>query len=173
MSEPETSPLILTLKLDPKTFAYFDRLRQQHFPAARNFLPAHITLFHTLPGEEISQIQEALQDRCSQTSILPIVFQKPRFLGKGVAIEVDCPQLVQLHRELAQIWHNWLTRQDQQGYRPHITIQNKTSPDIARQLYEQLKQEWQLQEGQGEGLLLWSYLGGPWKLITEFTFTQN
>jgi 2'-5' RNA ligase len=173
MPEPETSPLILTLKLDPKTFAHFDRLRQQHFPPARNFLPAHITLFHALPGEETSQIQKALQDCCSQTSVLPTVFQKPRFLGKGVAIEVDCPQLVQLHRELAKCWQTWLTRQDQQGYRPHITIQNKTSSEIARQLYEQLKQDWQPFQGQGEGLLLWRYLGGPWELITEFTFTRN
>jgi 2'-5' RNA ligase len=173
MSEPETSPLVLTLKLDPETFAYFDRLRQQYFPPARNFLPAHVTLFHALPGEQNPQIQKALQDCCSQTSILPMVFPKPRFLGKGVAIEIDCPQLVQLHHELSKSWHTLLTRQDQQGYRPHITIQNKTSPETARQQYEQLKQGWQLFQGQGVGLLLWRYLGGPWELMTEFAFTQN
>jgi 2'-5' RNA ligase len=170
---PELQPLILTLKLDPQTFAYFDRLRQQYFPPARNFLPAHITLFHALPGEAISQIQQTLQGYCSQTTKLPIVFPKPRFLGKGVAVEVDCPPLVQLHRGLATTWHTWLTRQDRQGYRPHITIQNKTSPETAHQLYEQLQQEWQPLQGQGEGLLLWRYLDGPWELIAEFTFTRN
>lgn len=171
MCEPETLPLVLTLKLDPETFVYFDRLRQHYFPPNKNFLPAHITLFHALPDEERSQIQQTLQICCSQVSTLPIVFPNPRFLGKGVAIEVDCPKLVQLHRELAATWHIWLTQQDQQGYRPHITIQNKTLPETARLLYEQLRQDWQPLQGQGEGLLLWRYLDGPWELIDEFIFT--
>lgn len=167
---PESLPLILTLKLDQKTFRYFNQLRQQHFPSERNFLPAHTTLFHQLPGDQALIIQQELQTLCSRTSRLALTFPTVRFLGTGVAVEVDCPALVQLQHQLANTWNQWLNRQDQQGYRPHITIQNKTTTDKARQLYEQLTQEWKAFEGYGDGLLLWRYQGGPWELVGEFLF---
>lgn len=169
---PESSvPLILTLKLDNKTFNYFDSLRKQHFPIEKNFLPAHITLFHALPGEEKDNIKQALQILCSHIPILPLTFPKLRFLGKGVAVEVDSPEVIQLRGQLAKNWNDWLSRQDLQGYRPHITIQNKTTPHEARQLYDRLTSEWTSFQGHGEGLLLWYYLGGPWELADEFPFS--
>lgn len=33
--------------------------------------------------------------------------------------------------------------------------------------------DWQPFEGYGEGLLLWYYLGGPWKLLDEFAFKND
>ncbi|MBW4417926.1 MAG: 2'-5' RNA ligase family protein [Myxacorys californica WJT36-NPBG1] len=167
MSSP---PLVLTLKLDQSTFDGFNELRQQHFPPARNFIPAHISLFHALPGEQESSIRQTLQTLCSQTPTLSLEFPKPRFLGKGVAVEVQAPELVRLHQRLATQWSDWLTAQDRQGYRPHITIQNKVASDDARQLYEQLTDEWKRFNGVGEGLLLWQYQGGPWALVEEFLF---
>lgn len=169
MSEPSL-PLILTLKLDQKTFSDFDQLRQQHFPPERNFLSAHITLFHALPGEHETSVQQTLQAFCSQTPVMSLTLPKLRFLGRGVAVEVACPELIQLHQHLAKTWSHWLSRQDQQGYRPHITIQNKRTSHEARQLYEQLAKEWQPYNGHGEGLLLWRYKGGPWEAVNEFAF---
>lgn len=167
MSEQSFFPLILTLKLDERTFDFFNQLRQQHFPPEKNFLPAHITLFHALPGDRHLQIQQFLQQVCSHTPALSLTFPKLRFLGKGVAVEVSCPELIQLHQQLAEHWKNWLTRQDQQGYRPHITIQNKVTVDEARQVYSQLANDWQPVQGRGEGLLLWYYKGGPWELASQ------
>lgn len=169
----ETTPLILTLKFDPKTFDYFDQLRQQHFPPERNFIPAHITLFHALPSERKDRIQITLQELCSCTPIFPLVFSKLRFLGRGVAVEVSCPELIHLRQQLVKQWNGWLSRQDQQGYRPHITIQNKTTADQARQLYDQLANEWHPVSGYAEGLLLWYYRGGPWELADEFYFDHQ
>lgn len=166
----DLSPLILTLKLDQKAFTYFDQLRQQHFPPERNFLSAHVTLFHSLPAEQKSSIQQTLQDFRSHISPLTLTFTTLRFLGKGVAVEVDCPELIQLRQQLATHWRDWLSRQDQQGYRPHITIQNKVTPDQARLLYNQLTSEWKSFQGIGEGLLLWYYKGGPWELANQFDF---
>jgi 2'-5' RNA ligase len=168
-----SAPLILTLKLDPQTFSYFDRLRQQYFPPEKNFLSAHVTLFHALPGEEASKIQQMLQDYCSSTSIFSLTFPKLRFLGRGVAVEIDSPQLTQLRQHLATSWLNWLSPQDRQGYRPHITITNKTTAERSRQLYDRMTNDWQAFEGYGEGLLLWYYLGGPWKLLDEFAFKND
>jgi hypothetical protein len=174
--QSEHLPLVLTLQLDRQTFQYFDQLRQQHFPAERNFLPAHITLFHSLPGEQEVVIAEVLKECCQHTMILPLLFSKPRFLGKGVAIDIDAPALLQLHYQLVKRWdkrlHTQLTQQDRQGYRPHLTIQNKVAPDTARSLYERLVRDWHPLEGEGQGLLLWRYLGGPWELIEEFNFVN-
>ncbi len=167
------SPLILTLKLDQKTFSYFDRLRQQHFPSQRNFLSAHITLFHSLPHEQETAVRQALQSICAYTPKLILTFPTVRFLGKGVAVNVACPELLQLRQHLAKQWRDWLSRQDQQSYRPHITIQNKTTADEARQLYEQLSHNWQPLAGYGEGLLLWYYQGGPRELAHEFPFQPS
>jgi 2'-5' RNA ligase len=172
MSMTASSPqsLILTLKLDSASLALFNQLRQQHFPRHRNFLPAHVTLFHVLPAEQEEQICQILYKQCASTPVLPLQFPQICFLGRGVAIEVDCPELVCLRSQLAETWNDWLTAQDRQSYRPHITIQNKQSPDVARQLYEQLSKEWHMMSGRAEGLLLWRYQGGPWKAVAEFTF---
>ncbi|MUL39424.1 2'-5' RNA ligase family protein [Gloeocapsopsis dulcis] len=164
------SPLILTLKLDRITFDFFNELRQQHFPSERNFLPAHITLFHALPGEHELSIQQSLQNLCTHTPSLPLLFPKPRFLGRGVAIEVSCSELIQLRQQLAATWNMWLSKQDQQRYQPHVTIQNKVTSDEARQLYNELVSSWNSVNGYGEGLLLWYYKGGPWELAGEFIF---
>ena len=51
-------PLILSLKLDQASFDALEVLRQQYFPRARNFLSAHVTLFHQLPGEQETQIKQ-------------------------------------------------------------------------------------------------------------------
>jgi 2'-5' RNA ligase len=168
-----TSPFILTLKLDPLTFEKFNALRQQHFPPERNFIPAHITLFHALPPEQHSSISGTLKHVCSETPRLRLYFPTPRFLGRGVSIDCSSSGLTQLQQALAKSWKIWLTSQDHQKYRPHITLQNKVAPEKSRQLYESLILEWQSFTGYGEGLFLWHYRGGPWELAEEFTFTAK
>lgn len=168
---PTPQPLVLTLKLDQTTFDLFNELRQQHFPPERNFLPAHVTLFHALPGEHELNIRQTLQTLRLQR--LSLHFPTPRFLGRGVAIEVHCPELTQLRNHLAAIWNEWLSKQDRQGYRPHITIQNKAASNDVRQLYEQLVKSWKPCNGSGEGLLLWYYKGGPWVLADEVLFATK
>lgn len=168
-----SQPLILTLKLDQTSFDRFNELRQQYFPSERNVLPAHVTLFHALPGNHALSICQLLQTISSQTPRLPLHFPNPRFLGRGVAINVQCPELAGLRQHLADQWSDWLSKQDQQSYRSHITIQNKVVPDDARRLYEHLRQEWTPLNGHAEGLLLWHYQGGPWALAAEFLFTAT
>lgn len=169
--QPISPPLILTLKLDQTTFEQANALRQRYFPPERNVVPAHITLFHALPGDQEMAISRSLQTLCSHARVslqLPTL----RFLGRGVAIEIESPELVELRQTLANIWSDWLSVQDRQGYRPHITIQNKVAAAEARQVYEQLLQQWQPMNGYGEGLLLWYYRNGPWELVNEFSFAD-
>jgi hypothetical protein len=165
-------PLILTLKLDLASFDYFDGLRRLHFPPERNFIPAHVSLFHALPSSEEPAIRETLSAVCADTLAMPLRFDQVRFLGKGVAIAADSPELARLRSRLAALWQAWLTPQDRQPFRPHVTIQNKVTAEAARALYGMLSASWQPRAALGEGLLLWRYLGGPWELIGEFDFAS-
>ena len=170
MRHLSAKPLILTLMLDDDTFAIFDNLRREHFPSERNFIPAHITLFHALPGQEKDCIIKTLDDTCSRTMVFTVHFNSVRFLGGGVAIDADSDFLKSLRNNLASEWVSWLTNQDRQRYRPHITIQNKVSPNSARLLFNAIKDNWEAMEGRGIGLLLWTYIGGPWSHERSFFF---
>ena len=46
----DVAPLILTALLEPDAAARFEAMRRAYFPPARNKTPAHLTLFHALPG---------------------------------------------------------------------------------------------------------------------------
>ena len=56
----DTAPLILTLALDAATQSWLESMRRAHFPPARNLVPAHVTLFHALPGDQAAAIGAAL-----------------------------------------------------------------------------------------------------------------
>lgn len=166
-------PLILTLQLDAASFGTLDRLRQAHFPAHRNFLPAHITLFHALPIIHEDKVREVARAAASQTPILALTLPGVRFLGAGVAVEVSSAGLLQLHARLAAAFSPWLSSQDRQRYRPHITIQNKARPELARGLYEAMRHSWSPMRAYGEALLLWQYQGGPWRWVESFSFAET
>ena len=168
-----TPPLILSLKLDDHTFTVVDRLRAQYFPPERNFLPAHVTLFHALPGEHESAVQQTLAARASETSSFRVMLPKVRLLGKGVALDIECQPLLNLRRTLVSEWSEWLGRQDRQPYHPHITVQNKVTPDEAKQLYRTLSSTWQPLIGSATALLLWRYVGGPWEFVDEYPFVAT
>lgn len=164
------SPLIVTAKLDVASFDFFDEMRRRYFPPERNFLSAHITLFHHLPGEEIDLVRNDLKQIALQQTKIALNFSSIRFLGRGTAIEIAAPELISLRAKLANKWREFLTAQDQQKFKPHVTVQNKVAPDEAKILYEQLKAGWQSRKGSAVGLQLWHYVGGPWRLADEFIF---
>lgn len=86
-----------------------------------------------------------------------------KFLGAGVAFAIESKELHNIRKELAIQLHEQLIPQDKQGYRPHITIQNKVSPEAAKQLLNELQSTFQPITITARGLDLWQYLGGPWK----------
>ena len=171
MSTPDPAPLILTLTLDAASQAFFDEQRRQYFPPKINYLGAHLTLFHALPGAEYAAIVADLAEvTASQPAFLPLQATGVKFMGRGVMHTLDNPSLPALHRRLQQRWQPWLTPQDGQGLRPHITVQNKVDPAVARALHEKLAAGFQPFAAQGTGLALWAYRGGPWELRQQFAF---
>ncbi len=165
------APLILTLTLDAASQAFFDAQRQQYFPPKLNYLGAHLTLFHALPGAEEAAIGDHLATvAAGQPGPLPLAVTGLKFMGRGVMYTLANPDLPALHRRLQQQWQPWLSAQDQQGLRPHITVQNKVEPAVARQLLADLEADFQPFEVQGTGLALWAYRGGPWEARRAFPF---
>lgn len=167
---PDSAPLILTLALDAASQTLFNKLREQHFPKERNYLQAHVTLFHHLPGEEREAIEAELRHRTLGQLPLPLHVTGLRFLGRGVAYDLDNPELRQLHQQLQTTWAPWLTPQDQQRLKPHITVQNKVDPTVARALHQELTAQFTPFEATGTGLHLWAYRNGPWEKLQEFPF---
>ncbi|MCC2545391.1 2'-5' RNA ligase family protein [Hymenobacter sp. BT175] len=166
----DDAPLILTLALDDVSAAWFNELRRQHFPPERNYLAAHLTLFHHLPPAHRSLIEQELSARCQKLAPLPLEVASVDFTGRGVAYRLASPAVEALHRELQTLWQPHLTPQDQQRRRPHVTVQNKVAPETARAVHQQLAAEFRPFLATGTGLQLWAYRGGPWEWLRTFSF---
>lgn len=163
------APLIVTLVLDPAAQGRFDALRAAHFPIERNHLAAHVTLFHALPGEHLERVRNDLAD-VAQRPAYDVQVTRVRSLGRGVAYDLSAAELDEQHRELTRRWDPWLTRQDRQPLRPHVTVQNKVAPAAARALLAELSASFSPYDVRGTGLALWRYLGGPWEPRGLFPF---
>jgi hypothetical protein len=148
-------------------------LRRRHYPPGRNVVPAHLTLFHSLPGEHRREIVRLLEVVCGAQRPVPLATAGLRLLGNGVAIAFSSPELVSLRHELAREWADWLTPQDSARIAPHVTVQNKVAPDAARALHRELSATFRLDQARGEGLNLWRYLGGPWEPVRQFRFVKR
>ncbi|WP_035563239.1 2'-5' RNA ligase family protein [Hymenobacter sp. IS2118] len=170
MLSPAAPPLILTLTLDDAAQTYFNALRRQHFPPKINYLAAHLTLFHHLPGHELEAVCTQLHRHALTQAQLPLTVTGLRSLGWGLAFTLENDELRTLHRQLQQQFAAHLTPQDQQKLQPHVTIQNKVAPAEARQLLTELQPDFAPFGAVGTGLQLWAYRNGPWEALQAFPF---
>ena len=154
-------PIILTLQLDSNSQAFFNAQREKHFPPQINYIGAHLTLFHNLPGEEFEAVLKTLGRRCAEQHPFPLSVLGVMKLGRGVAYRIEAEPLMTLRANLAADFAPWLTAQDKERFRPHITIQNKVAPHEAQALFEHLNDGFKSFESIGEGVQLWRYEGGP------------
>ena len=170
-SERGLAPLLLTLRLAEPAQSLFQALRTRHFPAARNVVPAHVSLFHKLPGEARAEILRLLGTL--QAERPAILVEPPRSLGHGVAFPLASPELLALRARLAGSWSAWLTPQDRQRYAPHVTVQNKVTPEQARETLQRLRQGFVPWRTEGAELLLWRYLDGPWEAVARIALSPR
>ena len=161
---------LVTLGLDPATFDRLDALRQQYFPPERNQVPAHISLFHHLPGVEWESIDATL-NRIAQTQPpISLRFTGVKPTGRGVLLSVQAAGLITLRGELAGLFARDLTPQDRQPYHPHVMIMNKAERSEADQALREIQASWTSWTGTGDRLILWRYLGGPWDEAANYPF---
>ena len=168
----DTDPLIVSLGFDAATFERFDGLRRAHFPPALNRIPAHLTLFHHLPGDRPDEVRAALAEAAGSVCSFALEVSALRKLGRGVALTLTSPELIAIRAGTAARFADVLTPQDRQGFRPHVTIQNKVDPKDATALYDRLAADFTSWTATAEALLLWRYRGGPWEAAGRFEFAR-
>ena len=166
----EGAPLILTALLPTNLHNWATRLRDEHFPADRNFLEAHVTLFHALPPQCEDEMRDLGKRLARETAPVPARITGLMPMGKGTAIRIESSDLLDLRAEIAEHFHGMLTGQDQHAPRLHVTIQNKVSIEQAKELQSELAGAIEERSFAFRGLGLWRYCGGPWEAVREFVF---
>lgn len=162
-----TAPVyILAAQLDAESFAWLDALRRAHFPPERNVLSAHLTMFHRLSPSQV----ELLQSVRLPAAPISLQFDGVMFLGFGNAIRVMSPGLEQLRADVKAAMGDGLSRQDDQRWTPHVTIQNKAAAADARALHAALTSELRACSGWARALDIYEYVGGPWKHTRALPF---
>lgn len=161
--------LIVTAELAPPDLAWLDGLRRRHYPADRNRLPAHLTMFHAIAPSAEGELRYRLagearapRPRAKLAGIMD--------LGGGVAFRVASDELDAIRASLSEVMHGSLGAQDAAGWRPHVTIQNKVSPRQARALKDELERSFEPRPLEISGLGLHRYLGGPWERLASYSF---
>ena len=91
-------------------------------------------------------------------------------LGGGVAFRVVSPDLDRMREDLARDLHGLLGAQDSGGWRPHVTIQNKVAPKVARALLTDLQRDFRPRPLTIRGFGLKRYMGGPWEQLAVWSF---
>ena len=165
-----SAPLVLTLEMDGESFAALDELRRRHYAVERNLVPAHLTLFHRLPGDHSREVKALLKQIAASQRPIAIPAGEPKATERGVAIFFHSPQLNALRDDLAREWWAWLTDQDQAGFRPHVTIQANVSESEAGRTMRALRTGFSVPMVRGIGLHLWRYRDGSWESDQLFRF---
>jgi hypothetical protein len=161
--------LIVTAQIAADDFSWVEGLRRAHYPPERNRTPAHLTIFHALPPSAESELRARvarLVARAPPHASIEGVLD----LGGGVALRVVSPELDRLRDELADGLHGLLGAQDSGGWRPHITIQNKVAPKIARALKDKLEQSVRGRPLAIAGIAIHRYMDGPWEPVAAYPF---
>jgi len=148
---------------------FFDNLRSAHFPPERNYLSAHITLFHQLPPSALGELEGLIRRIAADTPPPTARLRELYSLGKGVAYRIDSRDLLAIRDRIADHFTGMLTAQDQGTPRLHITVQNKVTSQEARTLLAELAANFQPRPVAITGLAAHFYRGGPW----EAAFARN
>lgn len=167
-------PFILTAVLPPDLAGFAEGLRRAHYPAEKNHLHAHVTLFHAFAPSLLDELRDYLPRIAGEFAAPHGVVKGVMDLGKGTAIALEAPQLLTLRAMIAEHFHGSLTAQDLYEPRPHITIQNKVTKEEARALQTRLAPMLAPWLAKGSfafpALELHLYRGGPWDRVKTCAF---
>lgn len=168
----EDNVYVLTLKTSHEISDAMQELRRKWFPQHRNKVPAHITLFHALPGSKLGAISDWLEGLSRRIKCFEVSTGRVFKMRRGVAINVGAgeKEIKRVFLSLRSNWCDWLSDQDK-SMKAHWTVQNKEE-DSER--VEDAFKDVQLSpgiRGQALGLVLWRYeTDGTWLYEKEFGF---
>ena len=173
----EERATIVTAWVEEEDIQPFHRLRQAFFPGHRNFLSAHVTLFHHLkPWVRDAAIDLAHTYKWTEQfeltdGRLPVAVTGVFAMGKGTAYALEPEPLIRLREPLRTTFADALTSQDSRPWkRPHITVQNKVELAEAQRLHRHLAARFRPCTLRVRGLRFFRYDYGPWTLLAEVPF---
>lgn len=161
--------LIVTAEIGEPEIGWLEGLRRAHYPADRNQVRAHLTIFYALPPSAESEIRSRLA-KLAREKPPRATIEGLMDLGGGVAFRIASPDLDRIRSELVDELHGLLNAQDAGGWRPHITIQNKVAPKAGRALKTSLERDFRPRPLAIGGLGLYRYLNGPWERLGAYSF---
>ena len=166
---PSRAPLLITAELPEGLHDWADGLRREHYPPARNRLPAHVTLFHALPpsaeGEVRRLLGEMARQRPPEARVTGLMD-----LGQGTAFAVESPGMVAIHAELAERLHGLIQQRDDRPLRLHVTIQNKVPRKEALALQTALAADFVPRSFRFRGLALSHWRDELWQAAQLYSF---
>ena len=161
--------LIVIAELGKPDFAWLDALRRRHYPPERNRVPAHLTLFRSLPPSAEPEVRASLA-RAAAAPAPEADTAGVIDLDSGVAFRVASQELERVRDELAGEFHGLLTAQDMGRWTPHVTIQNKVEPRIAGALLRAMREAFEPRPLRIAGLQLVRYVEGQWEPLASYGF---
>lgn len=164
------APLIVTALLPKGLHGWATELRTRHFPPERNYLEAHVTLFHAIPAQFEAELVGVLKRFAVEFTPVDAQLLGLMSLGRGTALRLESPGILRLRDGIADHLRGLLTAQDQHRPRLHVTIQNKVPPAEAKALQSSLEGTIEPLRFAFRGLGLYRYMGGPWQHIRDFAF---
>ena len=165
-----TAPLIVTAELPGHLQAWADGLRRAHYPAERNHVAAHVTLFHALPPSCEDEVRERLATAARRCSPIPARLDGVTALRGGTALGIASPTMLTLRADLAERFSGLLTPQDVPEPRLHVTVQNKVSACEAKAFQAELAATFRPRDFRFTGLALHRYRDGPWEFVKRWSF---
>lgn len=160
----------MTGELPADILSWADGLRRAHFPPERNWLKAHVTLFHSFAPSLREELPRFLSVMASEFAPATAEVAGLMDLGEGTAIAVHSPALLAVRQRIAERFRDMLTRQDQGGKRLHITIQNKVSRRAALALQRSLADQIPHRRFAFTGLGLHLYRNPQWEPVGTWPF---
>lgn len=169
MNFKHRAPLIVTAVLPNDIQAWADGLRSKHYPSDRTRIPAHVTLFHTLPPSIEPELLEFLSHLSKRPPPIAEISGVMK-LDNGTAVGVRCPEMLELHSVIADRMHGLLTHQDAQPLRLHITIQSGVTTHQAREVQSLLRSQIRPSKFKFRGLAVHAWEAGHWRFIKNVNF---
>ena len=162
-------PIVVTALFAPGDDGWLQQLRRSHYPADRNLVPAHLTLFRHLPPSIETELSARLGEATAAPAP-PARLTGIADLGEGTALRVESLGLAAIRAQLAEAFHGLLMPQDRAPWWPHVTVQNKVPPREARALQRVLGATFEPRPLALRALASWRYLDGPWQPLKVHAF---
>jgi hypothetical protein len=161
---------VVTAELPPPQQAWAEGLRRAYYPAARNRVPAHVTVLRALPLRVEAEARGLLAALAAELPPPPARLTGIMDLGTGTALAIESPALLDCREMIAARFHGMLTLQDEAVPRLHITVQNKVARAEARALQALIASDLQVERFTFAAVALHRYRAGLWEPAGRWPF---